>query len=563
MHIDLVLLGHPDTSLRWPLGDVLTTDPNVCSVARLYERHLSGSPADAWAFWDPLLGEPNPDIIKHVVERPGDLWHGGLRLGMGGLPRLIDYVAPTWMINRDPDPGIEATSWRISLRACVVKTDVLRSMGFLRREFMSLDAAALEMGHRYVQRGVFTRYIPELVPYGAVAEHAGIPWDEELRFIYHRFGRRWALWALVRSLLRREVKPWSALSAWSEVTSRPRPEDPQPYQRQGQNGKVPPDVRVSVLIPTVDRYPYLRTLLEQLRHQTVKPYEIIVVDQTGVERRDTRLSADFADLPLRVLYQEKPGQCSSRNAGLQVASGDFILFLDDDDEVSNNLIEDHLKTLHFCGVSVSNGVADVPGDPPLPESFSLMRISDVFPTNNTMIRREVLLRSGLFDLAYDRGQRADGDLGMRVYLTGELMVLNPDARVLHHHAPSGGLRKHKARVVTYASSRKYLTHRNLASVWDFYLAMRYFTPEQVKEMVWLDVLGTFSIRGSSLRKLAKVLVSAVCLPHSLLELRRRYRRAKAMFQQFPQIPYLEPDGSQTLNSSDHAEKLSVENEGSS
>ena len=42
-----------------------------------------------------------------------------------------------------------------------------------------------------------------------------------------------------------------------------------------------------------------------------------------------------------------------------------------------------------------------------------------------MIRKSLLQDSGLFDLAYDRGQRADHDLGMRLYLNGAFMVRTP------------------------------------------------------------------------------------------------------------------------------------------
>ena len=80
----------------------------------------------------------------------------------------------------------------------------------------------------------------------------------------------------------------------------------------------------------------------------------------------------------------------------------------------------------------------------LPDAFTLRRASDVFPTNNTMLRKSALRLSGLFDLAYEHGPRADGDLGMRLYLSGARMLLDPEIRVLHHHAPSGGLRTHKA-----------------------------------------------------------------------------------------------------------------------
>src|SRR5436190_2198533 len=113
--------------------------------------------------------------------------------------------------------------------------------------------------------------------------------------------------------------------------------------------------RVSVLIPTVDRYPYLRILLGQLRRQTVRPLEIIIIDQTAADRRQEDLFEEFGDLPLRVICQDQPGQCTSRNAGLQMACGDYILFIDDDDEVKPDLIELHLRTLVEFGVEVSSG----------------------------------------------------------------------------------------------------------------------------------------------------------------------------------------------------------------
>jgi hypothetical protein len=208
--------------------------------------------------------------------------------------------------------------------------------------------------------------------------------------------------------------------------------------------------------------------------------------------------------------------------------------------VEPSLIEDHLRAMRRFRADVSCGVANEVGAGPLPAEFRYHRPADVFPTNNTLASQEVLRRSGLFDLAYDRGQRADRDLGMRVYLSGAVMILNPDISVLHHHAPAGGLRTHKARVVTYASSRSKLLHRQLPSVTEMYLAQRYYTPRQLRESIWLGVLGTFSIRGGKLRKLAKLGVSPAYLPNTLLRIRHVYRLSVAMMREYPQIPNLGP-----------------------
>ena len=71
----------------------------------------------------------------------------------------------------------------------------------------------------------------------------------------------------------------------------------------------------------------------------------------------------------------------------------------------------------------------------------------------SMLRRELLRASGMFDLAYDGKQCEDFDLGLRLYMRGAKAVLDPRMTVLHHHAPRGGLRIHGTRAVTRASSR--------------------------------------------------------------------------------------------------------------
>jgi len=534
--IDLIWLSQSKTPPKWSLGQVWVAEPTPLSVSRLVEEKLPHSQAVAWLFWDSTLGEPKPERVQEALKRPGDLWHAGLKLGMNGLPGLIDFVHPTWMLNRDPDQNIEATSWRLSLQACLVRTDVLRQMGGLRATFRTLAGASLEMGHRYITRGVLMRYLPWLVDNHRLT--ASLPFEDELRFVYYRFGRFWVRWALMRAVMSHYVSLGEALRAWWKVRKELRPPEPAPYIRPLSDTPIPSEPKVSVLIPTLDRYPYLRTLLNQLRQQTVKPLEIIIVDQTPMERRETSLAEEFNDLPLRIIYRDQPGQCSSRNEGLCQARGDFILFLDDDEEVPPTLIEDHLRTLMRFQAEVSSGVADEVGAGPLPEAFTYLRVSDVFPTNNTLIRKDVLYRSGLFDLAYERGQRADGDLGMRVYLSGALMVLNPEIRILHHHAPRGGLRSHKARVITYASSRKYITHRHLPSVTEIYLAKRYFNHRQVREELWLRALGTLSLRGPWWKRLLKVIVGILLLPNTWCKIRSHYLLAAEMFKEFPKIPVL-------------------------
>jgi glycosyltransferase involved in cell wall biosynthesis len=535
--VDLIWLGGSATSPDWHLGSVIEVEPTVSDLREAVGKHVQLSDERLLLFCDSRLRLPDASVITRVQAMRGDVWHAGLRLGLAGQPWLIHSVESTWLLNADPDPMIDSTSWRLSLRSALIPSRVLKRYDFIRPEFESLDAAALELGHRLMSHGVLMRHAPELIASDVETFLPEIPLRDQIRFIYARYGSFWVKWALMRAALNKKIG-FGSFQRELKAGQVPLSKKLEPYRsRMDSTEQKIQDATVTVLIPTLDRYEYLRKLLGQLRQQTIKPLEILIIDQTEKERRDTLLAFDFKDLPLQVVYRDQAGQCSSRNAGLQMAKGEYILFLDDDSEIPDDLIEKHLKSIHLFQADSSSGVAEEVGAGPLPENFKLIRASDVFPTNNTLIHNSVLQRSGLFDLAYERGQRADGDLGMRVYLSGAFMVLNPEIRILHHHAPRGGLRAHKARVITYASSRNTLLHRHLPSTTEIYLAKRYFSPEILREMLWLRVAGTFSIRGSALKKAAKVLVSTVMLPHTLLEINRRMKEAAKMAQQYPQIPY--------------------------
>jgi glycosyltransferase involved in cell wall biosynthesis len=536
-NVTLVMLQPEKTPIHWTIGEKKVSKPDVRSLTDVIKDLLLNTNTDAVLFWDNLSYLPSNDLIEYLLESSNDVWHAGLRMGLSGKPEMLNYVNPTWMLNRDPDPNKAATSWRLSLRACLCRTEVLRQIGTLEPGFETLEGAGLELGYRCIRAGVFIRYIPELLPVDFAQEKVIIPLADQLRFIQLGFGGKWAKWTKFRTVLANPRAYFSTahvqkIAQGADTAGR----EVKPYQRSLPTQGITPSGKVSVLIPTIRRYPYLRTLLGQLRNQTVPPYEIIVVDQTPQSERDAELPKDFSDLPVRWHYLDKAGQCSSRNMGLRYAQGDYVLFVDDDDEVSSDLIEKHLRNLNVYKCSISSGVALEPDQKELPADFRFLRLSNVFPTNNTMIRKDVLRKSGLFDLAYDHGQRADHDLGMRLYLAGELMVLNPSICLLHHHAPMGGLREHKARVHTYAKSRTSVWHFNLLTVSDLYLAKRYFTSLQVRESRIINLLGTFSIHGSKLRKILKALVALVLLPKNIYEIRKRNRIADQWLKVYPQIP---------------------------
>ena len=90
------------------------------------------------------------------------------------------------------------------------------------------------------------------------------------------------------------------------------------------------DFSVSVIIPTHDRAAVLGRAIESVLAQTLPPREIIVVDDGSTDGTEALLRSAFPQV--RCLRQENRGVSAARNAGIAAATGEWLAFLDSDDE---------------------------------------------------------------------------------------------------------------------------------------------------------------------------------------------------------------------------------------
>ena len=91
--------------------------------------------------------------------------------------------------------------------------------------------------------------------------------------------------------------------------------------------------RLSVVTPTFRRPTEIADLLKNLSEQTLLPFELIMVDGAPAEERETEnvVVATAESLPFRCRYlSHDRGTAIQRNAGIEVAEGDYIAFIDDD-----------------------------------------------------------------------------------------------------------------------------------------------------------------------------------------------------------------------------------------
>ena len=99
-------------------------------------------------------------------------------------------------------------------------------------------------------------------------------------------------------------------------------------------------VKVSVIIPVYNAEKYLRRCIDSVRNQTLKDIEIICVND-GSADSSLQILNEYAskDSRVRVISQQNRGQAFARNAGMGIAQGRYIGFVDSDDYIEKEMYE--------------------------------------------------------------------------------------------------------------------------------------------------------------------------------------------------------------------------------
>src|SRR6516162_6773931 len=98
---------------------------------------------------------------------------------------------------------------------------------------------------------------------------------------------------------------------------------------------------VSVTIPCFNQARFLSDAIASVRRQRYAPVEIVVIDD-GSTDESARIARAAA---VRLARQANAGISAARNAGLEMARGEFIVFLDADDELLPDAVESGVEVL--------------------------------------------------------------------------------------------------------------------------------------------------------------------------------------------------------------------------
>ena len=86
----------------------------------------------------------------------------------------------------------------------------------------------------------------------------------------------------------------------------------------------------SIIVPVYNRPGEVKELLDSLAAQTVKPFELVIIEDGSKERCDHLLGHYRSLFDIHYYYKDNSGRSDTRNYGMKRANGDYMLFFDSD-----------------------------------------------------------------------------------------------------------------------------------------------------------------------------------------------------------------------------------------
>lgn len=187
---------------------------------------------------------------------------------------------------------------------------------------------------------------------------------------------------------------------------------------------------VSIVLPTYNRKEMVKNAIKSVVHQTYQNWELIVVDDASMDDISGTVN-EFKDARIHYTRNEKNlGSNYSRNRGASLATGDYIAFLDSDNEWMPEKLEKQIAEfekrkeleLVFCKIHIKDGEdeREVPNEE-IQDLKEIMVYRNVVDTNSALMKKDAFERVGRFDERITRLQ--DWDLFFRFIVVYEYPVL--------------------------------------------------------------------------------------------------------------------------------------------
>lgn len=201
------------------------------------------------------------------------------------------------------------------------------------------------------------------------------------------------------------------------------------------------DSLVSVIVPVYNVEMYIEECLDSIVNQTYQNLQIIVVDDGSTDESNKKVRPYLSDLRVQLIKQANIGLSGARNTGLEAANGKYVLFVDSDDylvleaieELVDGLEKNQADLIRFNGKAFLDGLNEPinqnnydfshrlqEGIIYTADRFEMNRRTFASPVYLYMVKREVIEQN---QLSFYEGILHEDELfTTQVFLTSQSMI---------------------------------------------------------------------------------------------------------------------------------------------
>ncbi|MEI6893703.1 MAG: glycosyltransferase family 2 protein [Colwellia sp.] len=219
----------------------------------------------------------------------------------------------------------------------------------------------------------------------------------------------------------------------------------------------------SIVIPVYNGDKTISKALASVANQTMTNFEVIVINDGSTDStlsEAQKFVALHPNLDITIISNQNQGRSVARNIGIIMAKGDFICFLDADDELKEHHLAEFSKAISrypevgfffadgethrqddswaefsgFLARLMKRGDCwEIEGDYVLfnDDFANTLALGSLIPMCSTAIKRDVLALSGLFNPSFSVGE--DFELWFRISLTNRMIAINKKLSNIYHH----------------------------------------------------------------------------------------------------------------------------------
>lgn len=423
------------------------------------------------------IGKPNLSLLDSLAEGVGDVWHSSLNQGYKNCFQDIMYqTAVFWWYINDFEGVDECICWRINPNKFAVRASVWKSMNGFDTQYSSLLFQGLDFGYNLLRNYAgIPLFVSEL--YKESEGEIKIPDNDRYTFFLKNFKKHHSYYMMFRKGIFRLPKEYFTFNKVKKHVKPFTREITKTRELKSIVGKP----TVSLIIPTMKRQVFSQFLLNDHKNQSYQITEAVIVDATPEEERDVKFynQADF-DFKIKTKWQTTKGSCRARNEAMELCTGDYIIFADDDIRILPEFVENHIRLLQTYNAAACNGLDIMAKDQSqgisdLKEALAKMidrwkvGVSPTFSNANSCVKREWVQKLIGNDINFDGGYGEDSDYGLNIVKQGGVLLHNPFSANLHLKPPIGGYR-------WWGSQSKVLGNKRKKQPWEIEKTVKYITP---------------------------------------------------------------------------------------